>query len=229
MNRVASDCEQTRAAASEPSAGNPFATRWTRPGAMPYFFAAGDSAAGVVDRLQAAGWRGQVVGPHGSGKSSLVAALAAELERRGRRVVSIALCDGQRTLGVDLRCATLPGVPTQIVVDGYEQLSRWSRWRLHACCRRRDWGLLVTTHRATGLATVAELAPSLALAQGLVSYLTASSPSPVAPADVAEAYAAHGGNLREMLFSLYDLHAARARPARSEAHPRKDRGGTPIQ
>jgi len=189
--------------------GNPFSTRFTRPGAIPYCFADGDSAASPIERLQAAGWWGEIVGPHGSGKSTLVAALVRELERAGRQVVLVTLRDGQRALGVDLRRTVSSGIPTQIIVDGYEQLSRWSRWRLKRQCRRHGWGLLVTSHEPAGLATVAGTAPSLELAQALVAQLTAGSASPITPADVAAAYAAHRGNLREMLFGLYDLHDAR--------------------
>ncbi len=69
--------QQTRAAAQS----NPFSTRFVRPGALAYRFPPGESAATLVERLAASGWRGQIVGPHGSGKSTLVAALGETLPR----------------------------------------------------------------------------------------------------------------------------------------------------
>jgi hypothetical protein len=56
-------------------ASNPFATRFTRPGAIEFIFPAGESLATLVARLRACDWRGQITGPHGSGKAPLRAAL----------------------------------------------------------------------------------------------------------------------------------------------------------
>ena len=64
---------------SDPSADNPFSTRYTRPGAIPFRFPPGTSADGLVEQLRRQQWRGAIVGPHGSGKSSLVAALVPPL------------------------------------------------------------------------------------------------------------------------------------------------------
>src|ERR1043166_2761834 len=125
---------------------NPFSTRFTRPGAIAYRFPDGTGAAQLVDKLASFNWLGQVVGPHGSGKSTLLVALVAEIERRGRRVALFVLHDGQRRLPEEFQ--TLPSDSgLMVVIDGYEQLGWWSRWRLLRVVRRRGWGLLVTTHR----------------------------------------------------------------------------------
>ena len=62
-------------------AKNPFSTRHVRPGAIGYRFPAGKSAAVLIARLEKNDWQGQIVGPHGSGKSALVATLIAEIVR----------------------------------------------------------------------------------------------------------------------------------------------------
>ena len=111
-------------------AHNPFATRHVRPGAIPYCFPPGIDAARLVERLAAAGWRGQIVGPHGSGKSTLLATLLPAIEGRGRHPRLIALHDGQRRLPERLERMPTLDEPTVIVVDGYEQLGLWWRWRL---------------------------------------------------------------------------------------------------
>ena len=80
------------------SSSNPFATRFTRPGAIGYLFPLGNSAVGTVDLLRNNNWWGEIVGPHGSGKSSLLAELLPLLEATGRRVNVYSLHQGDRTL-----------------------------------------------------------------------------------------------------------------------------------
>jgi energy-coupling factor transporter ATP-binding protein EcfA2 len=167
---------------------------------LPFRFDEGASAAALLAKLAARNWWGQIVGPHGSGKTSLLATLAPLLQAAGRRVE---------------------------VVDGYEELSRVARWRLRQRCLRSRSGLLVTSHRSMGLPTLIELAPDRALVEQLVAELcqrvcatgsASALPSgeqthsqsqwhtPITPADVDASHARHGRNVREILFDLYDRH-----------------------
>ncbi len=191
-------------AGGEWSLSNPFATRWVRPGAVEFHFAALESLAQVVERLTANGDWGEIVGPHGSGKSTLLLAVAQALEQRGRRVVLVELHDGQRWLPIPL--AELSCDPnTTICVDGYEQLSRWNAWRLRRHVRRAGAGLLVTSHQPVGLPRLYDTSVSLELAMQLVMELAVAHQGIIEPRHVADAYSATGGNLREMFFKLYDL------------------------
>jgi hypothetical protein len=203
---------------------NPFATRFTRPGAIAYLFAKGESATALVARLAEQGWWGEIVGPHGSGKSTLLAELGPALAAAGRKVAwrQIGLT---RADGGDWERAPVSGVrkvpprfaavtagsefwneTTQVVLDGYEQLSWWWRRRVQALCRRRGAGLLVTAHEPLGLPPLVRTQPSEKLAQQVVAKLLADVQSPVTAADVREAFARTGGNVRETLFALYDVH-----------------------
>jgi hypothetical protein len=186
-------------------------------------FPPGEDAAALIARLEQGRWRGQIVGPHGSGKSTLLAALRADLEARNRRCLLITLHDGERRLPVDLRRASDLAAGAIVIVDGYEQLGLWSRWRLRRLCNRRGWGLLASAHQSVGLPLVASTSTSPELAQQIVDRLQPSgSPattqldSPIGRADVAERFALHRGNLREVLFDLYDLYEARRPKAGSE-------------
>ncbi len=195
---------------------NPFATCWVRPGAIEYIFSDGQSAGDVVRRLQAAGGWGQIVGPHGSGKSSLVETLIPVLAGVGREPLLIALHDGQRRLPKSPATDHLASC-TQVIIDGYEQLSHTSRFGLKRRCRRAGCGLLVTAHASVGLPDLIQTEPNRMVATRLVERLMESEAGLITRADIAASYAACGANVREMLFDLYNLYERRRRNLRNEA------------
>jgi hypothetical protein len=195
--------------APEPGS-NPFATRYIRPGAIPYLFPVDVSAETLLANLNDSHWLGAIIGPHGTGKSSLLASLLPLAESQGRRVVTIPLHDGQRTVPWrDLRLQEWDE-DTLVVVDGYEQLSGWQRLLLRARIYQRRAGLLVTAHKPLGLPTVYTTGTSLELAERIVAQLVPPSDARVTTADIATAYMQEQGNLREMLFRLYDVFRSRS-------------------
>ncbi len=184
-------------------AANPFSARHIRPGAIAYRFPPGESGKAIVDRLRQAGWRGQVIGPHGSGKSTLLAAILPLIERAGMAVLLVELHDGERMLPIRLdRTHVAP--PAVVVVDGYEQLSLWSRIRLTWYCRRKGLGLLVTTHRPLGLPILLRTQVDTGVASQIVGELLGIEAGLVDKVEVSRRLERHGGNLREVLFDLYD-------------------------
>ena len=216
---------------------NPFCTRRIRPGAIPFWFSAGEDPAGLIGRFQRAAWRGAIIGPHGSGKSTLLAALLPALKQRGMHVAAVGLHDGQRRLPsgfaatldaqatvdaelstqhasktntLDQPCAR-PGPALVVVIDGYEQLGRLSRCRLRWLCWRRRLGLLVTSHGPVGLPVLFRTGVDLALAQHIVAELQKGFDVHIDANDVARLFPRYGGNLRELLFGLYDLYEGRQR------------------
>lgn len=196
---------------------NPFATRYTRPGEIAFLFPPGQSAGTVAAALKKAGWWGEIVGPHGSGKSTLLAALRPELMAHGRQVVHFALSQGERQLptggsrdpGAGGQDPDTWSEQTQVVIDGYEQLSWWNKRKIQRLCRQRGAGLLITAHEPCGLPTLLKTAPSLELAQSIVRQLLPAGDATISAEDVAAAYDHHPTNLREMLFHLYDLYQKR--------------------
>jgi hypothetical protein len=197
---------------------NPFATCWTRPGAIPFCFPPGQDAERLVRQLAEQHGRGEIVGPHGSGKSTLLAALVPQMRANGCEVHSITLHDGQRRLprGWINRVKTMSAAShTILVVDGYEQLAPWWRWWLKFRCRRAGAGLLVTSHAPTGLPPLICTSSDLHLVERLVDILVQRVPSLVTPSDVVASHACHGSNVREILFDLYDRHEQRMRARRT--------------
>jgi hypothetical protein len=192
---------------------NPFATRRTRSGMVPYRFSDGEYAAGIIERLRAAGWWGQVVGPHGSGKSTLLATLLPELSRQAVQVLVARLYEEYRQLPSTMETALrrtsriVPGC--LLVIDGYEQLSLWDRRRLRRHCKRLGYGLLVSAHRRLwGLPVVYRTRATYDLAWRVVRYLLREQACPFTAEDIAARLRARQGNVRELLFDLYDWYEA---------------------
>jgi hypothetical protein len=187
---------------------NPFATRFTRPGAMEFLFTNGDSPLSIVDRLRQHSWQGEIVGPHGAGKSTLLTTLIGPLVSAGRNIVQATLHQGESALPAVLNDWSSWAAATQVIVDGYEQLSWWSRRQLASRVSSRHAGLLVTSHAPTGLTTLLTVTPSLEAATKVVRQLVPDE-SIISRGDIEQAFEACGGNVREMLFQLYDLYQAR--------------------
>ena len=132
---------------------------------------------------------------------------------RDRTVVHFQVGDGQRSLPSSFFAAENWHADAQLVVDGYEQLSPWSRWRLKRRCRRFHCGLLITTHDDAGLPTIFAMQPTLAAVERLVARLLdlhghghLAGVGSYAPDRLAAAFDRHQSNVRELLFELYDLY-----------------------
>ena len=193
-------------AAREPAAVNPFSTRHVRPGAMAYLFPRGQSEGSLLGRLEENGWWGQIVGPHGSGKSALLAALMTALEEAKRPTLLVELHDGQRSLGKDSWPPLDPPPGALVIVDGYEQLGLLARWRLKRRCRRSRLGLLVTAHASVGLPDLVRTAAGLDTVERIVTQLLGEDASRISREEIHRRFTLHQGNVRETLFDLYDLY-----------------------
>ncbi len=190
---------------------NPFSSRFVRPGAIAYRFGDERTAAQCVEQLAGQAWRGQIVGPHGTGKSTLLRTLIPAIEATGRSVDLVALAAGQTWWRPSAQQTRRWNAQTLVVVDGYERLNRWSRWRLRALCWQRRAGLLVTAHQNVGLPTLLQTAVSPEIARLIVRDLQREGETLVNEQDVAQVLEARQGNLREALFDLYDLYELRRR------------------
>ena len=97
----------------------------------------------------------------------------------------------------------------QVIVDGFEQLSRLRRFRLRWKTLRRGVGLLVTSHHSVGLPRIWTTSTSQQLAEQIVERLLRGySQTPIRSRHIRSAFERHAGNIREMLMDLYDVYEA---------------------
>jgi hypothetical protein len=91
-----------------------------------------------------------------------------------------------------------------VAIDGYEQLGPWARWRLKRFCRSQGLGLLLTAHSPTGLPTLYRTLPSVSTARQIVSRLLPTSALTPSDDELSHMLDVFQGNVREVLFALYD-------------------------
>ncbi len=160
----------------------------------------------ILEKWDALGSRGALVGNHGHGKSTLLAELLPRLASRGWSIRHGMLRSGDRNLPSDLKDRLLHELgPTDLVVlDGAEVLSRWSWFRFRRAAATAG-GVLITSHRAGLLPTVYRCETSVELLRDLMSELHPGDSCAQPSAD--ELYQRHHGDLRLAFRELYDYHA----------------------
>jgi hypothetical protein len=163
-------------------------------------------ADGLLARLERLRYRAAIVGPHGTGKTTLMEDLETPLARLGFRVRHLRLDAEHRRFsrGCLSRFAATLDARDLVCLDGAEQLG-WARWLTFRWRTRRAGGVLITSHRAGLLPTLIECTTSPELLDRIVSRLAPQTEGVRTPKDL---YARHHGNLRDALRELYDVCAA---------------------
>jgi hypothetical protein len=196
---------------------NPFLSRYIQPGAIEYCFFGRDDIQSLSDRFLALrSRRGMIVGPHGTGKSTLLDALQKDFltrfpdtslvhERLSRTPDS---ARGQRV--------STSGWPRDsiVILDGYEQVSFWSRWWIQRASRQKRIQLLVTAHQPLrSFDLLWRTSVDERSAEWIVKHMLRLSNQEDLEAELqlllsskewSDSRARHGQNIRETLFDMYD-------------------------
>ncbi|GIW92314.1 MAG: hypothetical protein KatS3mg110_0355 [Pirellulaceae bacterium] len=190
-------------------AENPFAARYVRPGTIPFVYPSGLTPRQLMERLVRCGWRGQVIGPHGSGKTSLLLDLR-ENWRSHRVTYWYTIAPEERTQAIRWpHEAASWHDRAVVVVDGFDRLAALRKIWLQVTTFRRKTGFIVTTHRRQlGLPVLVRLQPTFEQFVAVVEALLARSGKSLFwdRAVLLERWQNSGENMREALFSLYDAY-----------------------
>mgnify|MGYP003952750013 CR=1 FL=1 len=193
---------------------NPFETLWTKPGQMTFlpngFTSISDLAAQIVKETP----RCEILGEHGVGKSSLLRALQSHLEQQSISNHLVYACGEFPRDGPPLKFSTVKLLLRQsdvLFVDGFEQLSWWTRRRIIRYSEKHAHSLVVTCHQTQRLPCLVHLAATETLVLRLVLSLQQAQQvdEVVSASDVRELYQRFGNNVRELLFACYDLYEQR--------------------
>jgi len=172
----------------------------------------GETVDGVVDRFVEAGCRGALVGPHGTGKSTLIEEMLPLLRLRGYSPSLLRLNeDDHPQVAKRVEQWLLETAAHQLLVlDGAEQLGFFP-WRRFKRRSSRFAGLLITTHRPGRLPTLLRTESSVRLLATIVRELVPDNT--LSPLFLTALFRRHRGNLRDCLRELYDLWDSEALPA----------------
>lgn len=156
----------------------------------------------LLTRLAAMDYRAAIVGPCGSGKTTLCETLQARLRQGGLQTQGLFVSLDIHMTWQDMQ--PVLALPFDVIlVDGADHLSYWTWQRLKRRVFSRKRGLIATTHQPGLLPTWHECRPSPALLERIVTRLV---PDQVIPnAQINDLYSLCQGNIRDALRQLYDL------------------------
>lgn len=170
----------------------------------------------VWSELEALEFRAAIVGPHGTGKTTLLREAGETLRAQGLSPVHWFLADDRPNPSVAsmLREATALGPHQVLLFDGAGHL-RPLVWKLVHRAARSAGGLIITDHVPGRLPTWVETASDPALLASLTQELLGGDRL-IAPVELERLREECDGNLREVLLSLFDLSARDALETISE-------------
>jgi hypothetical protein len=157
----------------------------------------------ILNRLRQMNYRGAIVGPKGTGKTTLIEDLSAHLVARGLAPRPLRLSKDHRIIAPSaLANLTRRDI---VLLDGAEQLNPlrwfWFQWKT-----RTGGGLIITTHRRGRLPPLLHTTTTPRLLTEIAGELLSDRTPRCERID--ELFIRHQGNIREALRELYDDFAA---------------------
>jgi len=208
-------------------ANNPFRVRRIQPGALAYQFVdgVGDSdneqkLQRLVDQIAGSDATCQlIVGPHGTGKSTLLQTLRPRLIRRFDRLAELHLSSDQDQHGIlrqlsalkkasDKLPGRLSGKDGILILDGLEQLGICLRFLLRSWSRMQGWTVLATAHQTIfGWDTIHQTKACSKIIRRLAEQLIEDQPPPLSAwlrSTLDNQDLGQVQDVREFWFAMYD-------------------------
>ena len=187
---------------------NPFCTHWITPSSCEFHQRFDGELQHVIQTMIDSGYRGQIAGPHGVGKSTLMHQICKQLKMEGLNPV-------QMNLDLQLVGNSNKEIPVKNciwVIDRFESLTRRQQSRIIKHTKRQSIGLLVTAHRQLSLPVVARLSPDVDHAIAVVRNLQSRVGKVyLDDDDVRQLWSECQNDLRELLMACYDKWQERSR------------------
>lgn len=148
-------------------------------------------------------FRGAIVGPHGSGKTTLVENLIKEFQSRRIPVTHCRLQDDGKSANESrLRKWIDQASFSSILILDSAGLLGWWRWRSLFKESAKYKGLIITTHHPGRLITLIKTKPTFETLLSVIAHLELIDPP--SKSYLIDLFKKHRGNIRECLRELYD-------------------------
>lgn len=164
----------------------------------------------LVNRLKKLNYTAAIVGPHGSGKSTLLRHLEKQVSQNGIETKTLFLnLDTRLPWQTIKNCLDSISVKGVLFFDGANHLPFLKFKQLRYAIRKRNIGLVMTSHRAGPLPTLVHCQTQPALLIDLVNRLLKNN-DVFNETNLTDLFQTHRGNIRDCLWQLYDEYAIKA-------------------
>lgn len=160
----------------------------------------------VLKDLHALDYRAAIIGVHGSGKTTFLSSLEAQLRQRGFGTLPLFVNTETRRLTVaHWQAIRAADANTMILFDGADVIPRWAWWRFKRLSRHAK-GIVATSHGRRLLPPLIRTQPSAELLRRVLAELDVTLP-PALQQYSEKQLKQHRGNIRDVLRDLYWVYA----------------------
>ncbi|MDB4396492.1 hypothetical protein N9003_01450 [bacterium] len=184
---------------------NPYSTCFTKPGKLSFIFPDSRQPDSLLTEFERNGFQGQIVGPHGCGKTTLTMTLEAYLVSNFAAIRRITVRkDGKVSSGIRQENQQDSNRSTLFVIDGIENMPWLHRKVFLKFIQTSAGGLLLTTHRAfKGIPVIYQITPSFIIFSNIVSHI--SPDHVIYEQRLKSIFIQNNYSIRESLMSLYTI------------------------